>query len=151
MNLLPPLRLIEDLMFFSTTVAFILLTGGLFIGIISIDNIFEQHLTHKIFFSMLAWLIFLFLLIGRIKYQLRGRKGSLFNDRWFYSSCYGFFWFKICSRNFIREKLNDYLRPNASGHNSYYSYFSLSLFFELRNRHDGFKSLSTQTSGDRKK
>ena len=69
MNLLPPLRLIEDLMFFSTTVAFILLTGGLFIGIISIDNIFEQHLTHKIFFSMLAWLIFLFLLIGRIKYQ----------------------------------------------------------------------------------
>ena len=43
MNLLPPLRLIEDLMFFSTTVAFILLTGGLFIGIISIDNIFESN------------------------------------------------------------------------------------------------------------
>ena len=74
MNLLPPLRLIENLMFSSTTVAFTLLTGGLFIGIISIDNIFEQNLTHKIFFSALAWFIFLFLLIGRMRYQLRGKK-----------------------------------------------------------------------------
>ena len=74
MNLLPPLRLIEELMFFSTSVAFILLTVGLLIGAISIDNIFEQNLAHKIFFSVLAWLIFLLLLIGRIKFQLRGRK-----------------------------------------------------------------------------
>ena len=74
MNLLPPLRLTEELMFFSTSVAFILLTGGLFIGTISIDDIFKQNLTHKIFFSALAWLIFLFLLIGRVKYQLRGKK-----------------------------------------------------------------------------
>ena len=91
MNLLPPLRLIEDLMFFSTTVAFILLTGGLFIGIISIDNIFEQHLTHKIFFSMLAWLIFLFLLIGRIKYQLRGKKAAYLMIGGFILLATGFF------------------------------------------------------------
>ena len=74
MNLLPPLRLIEDLMFLSTRIAFILLTGGLLIGFISIDNIFEQNLAHKIFFSALAWFIFLFLLIGKMKFQLRGKK-----------------------------------------------------------------------------
>ena len=91
MNLLPPLRLIEDLMFFSTIIAFILLTGGLFIGIISIENIFEQHLTHKIFFSILAWLIFLVLLIGRIKYQLRGKKAAYLMIGGFIFLATGFF------------------------------------------------------------
>ena len=77
MNLLPPMRIIEELMFFSTTVAFILLTLGLAVGSMFIEDILDQNLAHKIFFSLLAWIIFLALIIGRFKYRLRGKNAIL--------------------------------------------------------------------------
>ncbi|MEC8147080.1 MAG: cytochrome c biogenesis protein CcsA [Pseudomonadota bacterium] len=76
MNLLPPLSRIEDLMFLSTVIAFCLLTVGIIIGTISVKNIFEQNFSHKVFFSILAWLTFLTLIVGKFRYQLRGKKAT---------------------------------------------------------------------------
>lgn len=95
MNILPPMRIIEDLMFFSTKIAFILLTIGLILGLFFIEDVLQQNLTHKIFFSLLAWVIFLSLLIGRFGYQLRGKKATLLVIGGFVLLATGFFGSKL--------------------------------------------------------
>jgi ABC-type uncharacterized transport system permease subunit len=46
----------------------------LFSGFIFIEDLFAQHLVHKTILSILAWLIFSSLLIGRKRYGRRGKK-----------------------------------------------------------------------------
>jgi len=43
-------------------------------GFAFLDDIFAQHLVHKTVLSMLAWVIFAFLLWGRYTYGWRGKK-----------------------------------------------------------------------------
>ena len=76
MQILPPLALMENLLFQLTSVAFILLTVGLIIGLFVVDDVFNQHLSHKIVFSVLAWLTFLSLLFGRYFKGWRGKKAT---------------------------------------------------------------------------
>ena len=76
MKLLPPLTVMEELLFQLTTIAFVLLTIGLVIGYAEVNNIMEQHLSHKIVFSIMAWLIFLLLLAGRYLRGWRGKKAT---------------------------------------------------------------------------
>jgi ABC-type uncharacterized transport system permease subunit len=38
-----------------------------------LEDLFAQHLAHKTFFSITAWLIFSGLLFGRLRYGWRGR------------------------------------------------------------------------------
>lgn len=71
---LPPLQRIESLMFHLISVGWILLTAGLVVGILGIDNFFAQHLAHKTVFSIISWLMFGGLLIGR---QLQGWRGRI--------------------------------------------------------------------------
>ncbi|MEY3785905.1 MAG: hypothetical protein RLZ75_110, partial [Pseudomonadota bacterium] len=42
-------------------------------GFIFIENLFAQHLVHKTVLSILAWIIFTGLLIGRSRYGWRGQ------------------------------------------------------------------------------
>jgi len=76
MKVLPPLRMMEELLFQITSVAFILLTLGILVGISDVENILEQHLSHKIVFSFIAWIIFLALLTGRYLKGWRGKKAT---------------------------------------------------------------------------
>ncbi len=70
---LPPLQSMETILFQLISVGFILLTIGLFTGIVFIDDIFAQHLAHKTLLSLVSWCVFATLLWGRKQYGWRGK------------------------------------------------------------------------------
>lgn len=69
---LPPLQIMEQLLFEMLWVGFILLSIALLSGWLFVDNLFAQHLAHKTFLSIAAWLIYATLLGGR---KLLGWRG----------------------------------------------------------------------------
>jgi ABC-type uncharacterized transport system permease subunit len=71
---LPPLTELEMLLFRTITVGFALLTATLLTGVLFVENLLAQHLAHKTVFSVLSWLVFGGLLLGRWRYGWRGRK-----------------------------------------------------------------------------
>ncbi len=72
-NVLPPIDTLEQIMFRSIGAGFALLTLALFTGFVFVTNLFAQHLIHKTVLSLVAWVIFGVLLIGRSRYGWRGR------------------------------------------------------------------------------
>ncbi|CAM4418168.1 MAG: hypothetical protein LEGION0398_MBIBDBAK_00361 [Legionellaceae bacterium] len=69
----PSLETMEKLVIQILTVGFILLTGVLIISFWYYHTLFNFLLIQKAFISILAWLIFVILLFGRIKYGWRGQ------------------------------------------------------------------------------
>lgn len=72
-RLMPPLSDMEALLFETIVIGFIMLTISLCTGLIFLENMFAQQLAHKTILSILAWFVFLTLLIGRWKLGWRGR------------------------------------------------------------------------------
>lgn len=72
LRFLPPLQTMEALLFEFVLVGEILLTLSIISGFIFLDNIFAQHLVHKTVFSMAAWLVYGFLLLGKYRLGWRG-------------------------------------------------------------------------------
>ena len=70
---LPPLQIMEKLLFDFVAAGFIGLTLALLSGFIFLDDLFSQHLAHKTILSIIAWLVFATLLIGRFTIGWRGR------------------------------------------------------------------------------
>ncbi|WP_299201988.1 cytochrome c biogenesis protein CcsA [uncultured Amphritea sp.] len=62
---LPPLQTMETLLFEMIWVGLILLTLSLISGAIVFDDLFAQYLVHKTVLSILAWLLYATLLVGR--------------------------------------------------------------------------------------
>lgn len=71
---LPPLQIMENLLFQMIGTGFVLLSAALLTGILFLEDIFAQHLVHKTVLSITAWIIFGILLWGRWKFGWRGRK-----------------------------------------------------------------------------
>ncbi len=71
---LPPLTLTEGLMFQLIASGFALLTLTLVTGALFVHNLFAQHLVHKTVLSLIAWLVFGTLLVGRWRWGWRGRR-----------------------------------------------------------------------------
>ncbi len=71
---LPPLTELETLLFRTIGVGFALLTATLLTGVLFVEDLFSQHLVHKTALSVLSWLAFGALLIGRWRYGWRGTK-----------------------------------------------------------------------------
>mgnify|MGYP003477305057 FL=1 len=73
---LPPLLTMESLLFRLITIAFILLTLTLASGFAFSETLFGKALdfNHKTLFSIISWLIFAALLVGRHAWGWRGRK-----------------------------------------------------------------------------
>ena len=69
---LPPLEVLEDLLFKQIAAGFTLLTVSLGSGLMFINDIFAQHLVHKTVLSIVAWLLFGVMLWGRWRYGWRG-------------------------------------------------------------------------------
>lgn len=69
---LPPLQAMETLLFQMIGTGLFFLTVSLFSGFIFIEDLFAQHLVHKTVLSMVAWIIFSGLLVGRVRYGWRG-------------------------------------------------------------------------------
>ena len=72
-RLLPPLKTMENLLFETITVGFILLSISLATGLVFLENMFAQHLAHKTVLSILAWFLFAILLTGRAALGWRGK------------------------------------------------------------------------------
>jgi ABC-type uncharacterized transport system permease subunit len=69
---MPPLQSMEALLFQMIGAGLFFLTIALGSGFVFVNDLFAQHLAHKTFFSMLAWLVFSGLLVGRWRYGWRG-------------------------------------------------------------------------------
>lgn len=69
---LPPLQTIEALLFEFLLVGEILLTLSILTGFVFLENIFAQHLVHKTVFSIAAWFVYAFLLLGKYRLGWRG-------------------------------------------------------------------------------
>ncbi len=74
LEFLPPLTVIESIMFRLIGAGWLLLTLSLVSGLVFVDNIFAQHLLHKSALSILSWLLFGLLLLGRWRLGWRGRR-----------------------------------------------------------------------------
>ena len=74
MRVMPPLGDLESLLFRTIMVGFSLLTLTLLSGVLFVDDLLAQKLVHKTVLSVLSWLVFGVLLIGRLRWGWRGRK-----------------------------------------------------------------------------
>lgn len=70
---LPSLEDMEYLLFRLIAIGVILLTLSLLSGFYYLDDMFAQHVAHKTILSIIAWIIFTALLIGRWRYGWRGK------------------------------------------------------------------------------
>ncbi|MBJ6978277.1 cytochrome c biogenesis protein CcsA [Luteimonas sp. MC1895] len=70
---LPPLVELETLLFRTIATGFVLLGATLLTGILFVDDLLAQHLLHKTVLSLLSWLVFGVLLLGRWRKGWRGR------------------------------------------------------------------------------
>jgi ABC-type uncharacterized transport system permease subunit len=70
---LPPLDALERIMFRLIGAGFGLLTLALLTGFVFVTNLFTQNLLQKTVLSLIAWLIFGVLLVGRLRFGWRGR------------------------------------------------------------------------------
>ena len=69
---LPPLVELETLLFRTVAVGFVLLTATLLTGVLFVQDLLAQQLVHKTVLSVLSWLIFGGLLLGRWRRGWRG-------------------------------------------------------------------------------
>ncbi len=73
LRILPPLAVMETLLFQTLGLGFALLSLALFSGMIFLEDLFAQHLAHKTVLSIFAWVVFGVLLWGRWRYGWRGK------------------------------------------------------------------------------
>ncbi len=69
-----PLLTLERLTFRFAAAGFVVLSATLLAGIFFRETLGEWRWDHKTVFSLLAWLVFAFLLLGRARFGWRGRK-----------------------------------------------------------------------------
>lgn len=73
-EILPPLVVMENMLFKMIAAGWIILSISLATGFFFVDNLFAQHLAHKTFLSIISWLVFGLLLAGRWRYGWRGMR-----------------------------------------------------------------------------
>jgi len=74
LKILTPVESVESGCFQSITAGFALLTLTLVTGAFFIENLFAQHLVHKVVLALVAWVVFGILLLGRWRMGWRGRQ-----------------------------------------------------------------------------
>lgn len=74
LKILTPIESLESGTFQSIVAGFSLLTLALVSGAFFVENLFAQHLVHKVVLAIIAWVVFGVLLLGRIRFGWRGRK-----------------------------------------------------------------------------
>lgn len=74
LSILPSVEALESGLFRALGAGFTVLTLALFSGFVFVENIFAQHLSRKTSLSVLAWIVFAILLLGRWRFGWRGRK-----------------------------------------------------------------------------
>lgn len=88
---LPPLKTTESLMFEAITLGFVCLSISLSSGLFFLENMFAQQLAHKTILSIIAWFVFLILLLGRWVIGWRGRTAIRWTLSGFFSLMLAYF------------------------------------------------------------
>lgn len=70
---LPPLMDVETVFFKLLLVGTVLLTVSLISGFLFLENMFAKEQAHKTVFSIIAWIVFCFVLVGHQRWGLRGK------------------------------------------------------------------------------
>ena len=73
---LPSLDVMDKLLFKLLALGVLFLSISILSGLIFLEDIFSQHLAHKTILSILAWFIFVSLIIGRKIYGWRGKNAA---------------------------------------------------------------------------
>jgi ABC-type uncharacterized transport system permease subunit len=74
LKILTPVESVESGCFHSIRAGFAVLTLALVTGTFFIENLFAQHLVHKVVLAIVAWVVFGILLFGRWRFGWRGRQ-----------------------------------------------------------------------------
>lgn len=74
LEMLPPLTVLETLMFRLITAGWLVLSLSLATGLLFVQNLLAQHLAHKTVLSIVSWVLFGLLLTGRWWKGWRGRR-----------------------------------------------------------------------------
>jgi ABC-type uncharacterized transport system permease subunit len=91
LRILPPLQTMENLLFSIVVAGFISLSIAIVSGFAFVDNFITQHLAHKTFFSLIAWLVYAVLLWGRFKLGWRGKTATNWTLWGFFALMLAFF------------------------------------------------------------
>lgn len=75
-RVLPPVEILERAVFASLGAGFAALSVALITGLLFVYDLKAQHLSHKLWLSLLAWALFATLLVGRARYGWRGRTAA---------------------------------------------------------------------------
>ncbi len=73
---LPPLKVMETVLFQLLIASFLMLSMALLSGFVWLDDLFAQRLVHKTTLSIVAWLILGILLLGQWRWGWRGQKAA---------------------------------------------------------------------------
>lgn len=92
---LPPLFSMEMWLFRMIFVGWVFLTLSLASGLIFLEDLFAQHLVHKSVLSILAWIMFSVLLIGRWRFGWRGSRALAWTTGGFVSLVLAYFGSKL--------------------------------------------------------
>lgn len=87
---LPNLQSMESLLFDMILMGFVLLSIALSLGFMATYDVMEQHVAHKLFFSVLSWVVFGVFLIGHYKQGWRGNRACNFTIYGFVLLAMGF-------------------------------------------------------------
>jgi len=74
LRILPPLTQLESLLFRSLAASFVVLTLALVTGVVFVEDLLAQHLSHKTVLSVLSWIVLATLLVGRWRWGWRGKR-----------------------------------------------------------------------------
>ncbi|WP_373019422.1 inner membrane protein YpjD [Thiomicrorhabdus sp.] len=79
LNALPPLQTMEKTLIQLIIIGFVFLSFALLSGVFFIEDMFAQHLIHKTFFAIIAWLVYGTFLIGHFQRGWRGQKAAKYS------------------------------------------------------------------------
>ncbi|MGH8498359.1 MAG: cytochrome C assembly family protein [Methylococcales bacterium] len=99
----PPLQTMEALLFQMIGAGLILLTISLISGLLFVQDLFAQHLAHKTILSILAWILFSVLLIGRVIFGWRGQTAGRWTLGGFISLMLAYFGSKMVLEIFLHK------------------------------------------------
>jgi ABC-type uncharacterized transport system permease subunit len=92
---LPPMQTMESLLFQLIATGLVLLTISLASGFLFLEDMFVQHLAHKTILSILAWILFSVLLVGRLAFGWRGQTAARWTVGGFVSLMLAYFGSKM--------------------------------------------------------
>ncbi|UXZ05098.1 cytochrome C assembly family protein [Moraxella nasicaprae] len=87
---LPALQSMEGLLFDMILMGFVILSIALGFGFVATYDILDQHIAHKMFFSLASWVVFGILIAGHYLHGWRGKRAANFTIYGFILLAIGF-------------------------------------------------------------